>query len=157
MAAAAITAVSAVAGGYMQYKAQKDQTKALQKAEKLRERQMNLQAMRERRETVRTAMQARSMALATTTAQGAASQGTSALGGAYGQIQGEAGRQILAINQNQEIGRGIFKANRQYSDATLQEGYGKMVSGAGAAVGGFLQGGVNSGFIPSSIGGVKIA
>lgn len=141
---AAIAAGSAVAGGLMQYKSQQEQAKALQKAERLRERQMNLQAMRERRETIRTAMAARATALATTTAQGAASQGSSALGGAYGQIGGEAGRQTLAINQNQQIGQGIFAANRQYTKATQGAAMGQLVAGTGEAVGGFLQMGQNT-------------
>jgi hypothetical protein len=157
MAAAAVTAVASIAGGYLQYKGMQKQTAALQKAERLRERQMNLQAQRERRETIRQAMLARSTALATTTAQGASAPGSSALGGAYGQITGEAGRQTLSINQNQEIGAGIFAANRAYSKASLTTGFGQMVSGVGAAAGGFIESGVKSGFIPQKVGGVRIA
>jgi hypothetical protein len=157
MAAAAITAVASIAGGYLQYKGQQQQTAALQKAERLRERQMNLQAQRERRDAIRQAMAARATALATATSQGASAAGSSALGGAYGQITGEANRQILAINQNQEIGAGIFKANRQYSQASLTTGFGSMVAGVGGAVGGFMESAVKSGAIPSKVGGVKIA
>ena len=157
MAAAAITAVASIAGGYLQYKGQKEQTAALQKAERLRERQMNLQAQRERRDAIRQAMAARATALATATSQGASAPGSSALGGAYGQITGEANRQVLAINQNQEIGAGIFKANRQYSQASLTTGFGSMVAGVGGAVGGFMESAVKSGAIPSKVGGVKIA
>jgi hypothetical protein len=153
MAAAAITLGSSLIGGYMQYKGQEKMIQAQKKAERLRERQMNLQAMRERREVVRQSILARSTALATTTAQGAASQGSSALGGAYGQIGGEAGRQRVAINQNQEIGQGIFKANRQYFSGTQQMGMGQAVAGAGQAVGGFFE----SAFGGKTIGGVKIS
>jgi len=157
MAAAAVTAVASVAGSYLQYKGQQQQTAALQKAERLRERQMNLQAQRERRDTIRQAMAARATALATATSQGASAAGSSALGGAYGQIQGEANRQTLAINQNQQIGKGIFAANRAYSQGTLTSGFGSMVAGIGGAVGGLLESGVNAGAIPSKVGGVKIA
>jgi hypothetical protein len=157
MAAAAVTAVASIAGGYLQYKGQQQQTAALQKAERLRERQMNLQAQRERRDAIRQAMAARATALATATSQGASAPGSSALGGAYGQITGEANRQVLAINQNQEIGAGIFKANRQYSQASLTTGFGSMVAGVGAATGNLLTAGVSSDVIPKKIGGVVIA
>jgi len=153
MAAAAITLGASLVGGFMQYKGQEKMIQAQKKAERLRERQMNLQAMRERREVVRQSILARSTALATTTAQGAAGQGGSALGGAYGQIGGEAGRQRVAINQNQEIGQGIFRANRQYFSGTQQMGLGQAVAGAGQAVGGFLE----SAFGGKTIGGVKIS
>jgi hypothetical protein len=139
MAAAAVTAVASVAGSYLQYKGQQQQTAALQKAERLRERQMNLQAQRERRDAIRQAMAARATALATATTQGASSAGSSALGGAYGQIQGEANRQTLAINQNQQIGKGIFAANRAYSQGTLMSGFGSMVANTGAAIGTFME------------------
>lgn len=135
MAAAAISLGSAAVGGYLQYKGQKTMIQAQQKAERLRERQMNLQAMRERREVVRNAILARATALATTTAQGASATGSSALMGAYGQISGDRGRQTVAINQNQEIGAGIFKANRQYFAGSKTAGLGSAVSGVGAAAG----------------------
>jgi len=153
MAAAAITLGSSLVGGFMQYKGQEKMVKAQQKAEKLRERQMNLQAMRERRDVVRQSILARSTALANTTSQGASAEGSSALGGAYGQISGDRGRQTVAINQNQRIGQGIFSANRDYFKGTQQVGMGQAVSGAGAAVGGFLE----SAFGGKSVMGVKIA
>jgi hypothetical protein len=137
MAAAVATAVSvgsALFGGYQQMQGQKMMIKAQQRAEKLRERQMNLQAMRERRDVIRNSILARSTALAQTTAQGAAAAGSSALGGAYGQIGGDRGRQTVAINQNQEIGAGIFKANRQYFRGTQQVGMGQAIAGAGEAI-----------------------
>lgn len=139
MAAAAITLGSTLAGGFMQYKGEQKQIEAQKKAEKLREKQMNLQAMRERREVVRQGVLARSTALATTTAQGAAAPGSSALGGARGQIGGDVGRQTVAINQNQDIGRGIFKANNQYYQGSQQVGFGRAVAGAGQAVGEFAE------------------
>lgn len=138
MAAAAISIGSAVVGGVLQYQGQKKMIQAQQKAERLRERQMNLQAMRERRDVIRNAILARSTALATATSQGATAPGSSALGGAYGQIAGDKGRQTVAINQNQEIGQGIFKANRQYFAGTQTMGLGSAVSGVGSAVGGTL-------------------
>lgn len=153
MAAAAITLGSALVGGFFQYKGMQQQVEAQKKAERLRERQMNLQAMRERRESIRQAVLARSTALATATSQGASAPGSSALGGAYGQIQGERNRQILAINQNQQIGQGIFAANRDYFRGTQTSGFGSAIAGAGQAVGSFLE----SSFAGKSVGGVKIA
>lgn len=108
---------------------QAKQISAQKKAEKLRERQMNLQAMRERRETIRKASYARATALSNATSQGA--EKSSGLGGGYGQISGEAGRNIVAINQNQEIGKGIFKANRDYYSGSLIQGFGSAIGGAG--------------------------
>jgi hypothetical protein len=156
MAAAVATAVgvgASLLGGYQQLQGQRMMIKAQQRAEKLRERQMNLQAMRERREVIRNSILARSTALATTTAQGAAAQGSSALGGAYGQIGGDAGRQTVAINQNQEIGKGIFKANRQYFRGTQQVGMGQAIAGAGEAI----SGGLTSAFGGKKFMGITIA
>lgn len=156
MAAAVATAVSvgsALFGGYKQMQGQKEMVKAQQKAEKLRERQMNLQAMRERRDVIRQSILARSTALAQTTAQGASAAGSSALGGAYGQIGGDAGRQTVAINQNQQIGQGIFKANRQYFAGTQQVGMGQAIAGAGEAI----SGGLTSSFGGKKFMGISIA
>jgi len=152
-AAAAITLGSTLFGGFKQMQGEKEQIKAQKKAEKLRERQMNLQAMRERREVIRQATLARSTALATATSQGAAAPGSSGLGGAYGQISGEAGRQKVAINQNQQIGQGIFAANRQYFQGSTQIGMGRAVAGGGQAVGSFL----DSSFKGKSVAGIPIA
>jgi len=153
MAAAAITLGSTLVGGFMQMKGEKKQIEAQKKAEKLRERQMNLQAMRERREVIRQATLARSTALATATSQGAAAPGSSGLGGAYGQIAGEANRQKVSINQNEQIGSGIFAANRQYFQGSQQIGTGKAVAGTGQAIGSFLE----SAFGGKSVGPVKIS
>jgi hypothetical protein len=154
MASAAIAIGSAAVGGFLQYKGQKQMIQAQQRAERLRERQMNLQAMRERREVVRNSILARATALATTSAQGASAPGSSALGGAYGQIGGDRGRQTLAINQNQEIGQGIFKANRQYFSGTQTQGMGSAVSGFGQAVSSSIN---NSSFANKKIMGVPVA
>lgn len=153
MAAAVITLGSALVGGFMQYKGQEKMIQAQKKAEKLREQQMNLQAARERREVIRQSILARSTALATTTSQGASAPGSSALGGAYGQIAGDANRQTLAINQNQSIGQGIFRANRQYFSGSQTMGMGSAIAGAGQAVGNFM----TSAFGGKTLGGVKIA
>jgi len=139
LGATALSIGSSLYGSRQQAKGQEKMIKAQQKAERLREQQMNLQAMRERRDVIRQSILARSTALATTTAQGAAHQGSSALGGAYGQISGDKNRQTVAINQNQEIGQGIFAANRDYFKGTKQVGMGQAISGAGQAIGSVLE------------------
>ncbi len=108
------------------------QTNAAKKAEAAREKQMNLDAARQRREVARQAIIARSVALSNATNQGA-SQG-SGLPGGYGQITGEAGRQTVGINQNQEIGSDIFAANRAYYTASGITGFGSGLTSIGGAI-----------------------
>jgi hypothetical protein len=124
------------AGSYMAYKGQQTQAKyqqqaigLQQEAEAERKKQMNLEAMRRRREIIRQALAARSMALATATNQGAS--GGSALGGAYGQISGREGTSILGVNQNQEIGNNLFGINQSILGAYR----GASQAGASAAMG----------------------
>lgn len=111
-------ALSAV-GTTVAVKGSLDAADASEKAEELRKKQMDLDAMRRRREIVRKNIIARAQALSTATAQGAGETGSSALPGGYGQISGESGRASLAVSQNQEIGQGIFNAN---ADASQAEG-----------------------------------
>lgn len=85
------------------------QAKAMAQAEQLRKRQMELESQRSRRETVRKMVAARSVALSNATSQGA--QGGSGLQGGFAQIASQGTSQLLALNQNTEIGRGIFDAN----------------------------------------------
>lgn len=80
-----------------------------QKAEQAAQtQQMNLDAMRRKREIVRQSLAARANSLATTTNQGA-SLG-SGLAGAYGGISGRTGTNYLGTNQNQELGAEIGQA-----------------------------------------------
>jgi len=72
---------------------------------------MNLDAQRKQLEVVRQAQRARSLALATATAQGANKGGTSALGGAYGQVAGQTNTNLQGIAQNLQIGKNIFGLN----------------------------------------------
>lgn len=106
-----------------------EQTAAADKAEKLREQQMNLDAQRQKRDIVRNSILANSQAVSTATNQGAASG--SALPGAYGQISGRAGDQTLAVDQNQEIGRGIFAANRASYSGSLISDFGSGLTSLG--------------------------
>lgn len=117
-AAIAVAGIGVSAYGMSQQKkalkaqqaAQDEATRIQQQQEDLRQRQMNLDAMRKQRETVRAGIQARGLALATATAQGAA--GGSGLQGGYGQISGRTNVNALGISQNQEIGNAMFGLNR---------------------------------------------
>ena len=120
--ATAIAAIGVGIAGFSAYKsyesskennqAQQAAIAAQQEAEKLRKEQMDLDATRRRREVLRSSIAARSASLAVTTAQGAAYEGGSSLPGAYGSISGRAGVNAAGINQNQELGTGIFDAHQ---------------------------------------------
>jgi hypothetical protein len=107
-------ALSAVGLG-VQIKSANDAADAQEDAEAARKKQMELDALRRRREAVREAIAARSLALSNATAQGAG-EGSGLLGG-YAQIAGQAGRNILATNQNVELGGQIYDANSRYASA----------------------------------------
>jgi hypothetical protein len=119
----ASTVVAGV-GTVMQMQASKKASEAQQqeialqrKVEEERRKQMELEARRKQLEIIRQQQRARSMALATTTAQGASFG--SGLPGAYGQIAGVSGFNMQGVNQNLEIGRNIFGFNSQISDARM--------------------------------------
>jgi hypothetical protein len=112
------------AGMYQSYQGQKRQAASQQEAIRLqqqmddqRKKAMELDAMRRKREMIRQSIAARSMALATTTALGASAEGSSALPGSYGGIQGRTGVNELGVNQNLEIGRSMFGLQRGVSAA----------------------------------------
>lgn len=79
--------------------------------------QMKLNARRAQMEVVRNQQRARALALNTATAQGA-SQG-SGLSGAYGQIAGMSGTNMLGINQNLAIGKQIATYNQDISNQQM--------------------------------------
>jgi hypothetical protein len=80
-------------------------------AERLRERQMELEGLRRQREIIRQMQAAQSMSVATTAAAGA--QYGSALPGALGQSRAQGNRQQNDVFQNLEIGRALFDANER--------------------------------------------
>lgn len=84
-------------------------------------KQAKLEYKRRSWEIFREQQRARSEALATTTNQGAAAKGSSALGGAYGQIGGQVGGELLKNDQN-------FQLYKQ-----LQEVYDQMAMVAGSS------------------------
>ncbi len=131
--AAALAIGGAVAGGVgtaTQIYGQNMQTKATKKAEALRKQQMDLDSLMKQRAIRRDLQKARSMALATTTAQGAGNDDSS-LFGAYGQAQGLAGEQSSYQYENQQIGTGLFEANAQNSIGMGISSTGKSIVGFG--------------------------
>lgn len=114
---------------------------AQQEVEKQRQLQMNLDASRRKREIIRQSIAARSAALATTTAQGAAGVGGSSLQGAYGSIGGRTGVNYNGVDQNQQIGNSIFASHQAqlgaYQRAADAQSLGALGSGL-SSLGGAL-------------------
>lgn len=121
------SAVGAIIGAV----GQMQQAKAAQKAEKARERMMNLDVQRKKREALRQAVMARSVALSNATAQGA--QAGSGLQGGYGQIGGDAARNLNALEQDKQLGKQVFSANRAYAQGGMLAGIGNGISNAGSS------------------------
>lgn len=88
---------------------------AQQKAESARQQQMTLDANNKRRQVIRQAIQARAIAQANATAQGA--DNSTGLQGGYGQISGREGTSIVGIGQGEELGNTIFSANKEAGSA----------------------------------------
>jgi hypothetical protein len=112
-----IAAVGSVASAGGQAYFSHEASQASNRAEQLRKQQMQLEADRKRRETIRQAIVAQSLATARQTAQGV-SQGSSVIGGAFGQIAGVEGRDINFTTQSEQIGSGIFAANADQTSAS---------------------------------------
>ena len=110
----AIGVAATVAGTIGSVYFQSQQASAQRRAERLREQAMNLDSTRRKRELIRQGELQRAQALAQTTAQGADG---SILEGAYGTISGNTTRGIQGVEQQREIGAGIFSANRDASSA----------------------------------------
>lgn len=134
-AAAALPALGVltkVAGGVLQYVGARKASKARKKAERLRQRQMELDTKRRQRDILRKAIAARASTEAAGDAQGALF--SSGFAGGLAQTTASAGRSGLAQDQNLEIGGGIFSANAKVADAQ-----GLSATGAGlSSLGGSL-------------------
>lgn len=124
-----LTAGAGIAGTALTYMGQKKAAAGAERAERLRERQMNLQAARDRRQTVRQAIIARSQALASATSQGA--EGGSGIQGGMSQVTAQSASNIQGINQGQQIGSQMFAANRQISQGNSQSALGGAIQGIG--------------------------
>lgn len=127
--AAALTTIAGVAGTAVSAIGAYTQAKGAKKAEDIRQKQMDLQAQRDRRSSVRQALMARATASSNATAQGA-DQG-SGLAGGLSSISGQNGRNIQGINQGQELGTQMFNAQRQISNGQTLGSIGGAIQGFG--------------------------
>ena len=117
------------AGSIVSYNAQKKRDAAEQKAERSRQKAMNLDAQRKKRAIIRDMQVARATALANATAQGGAE--SSSLQGGFAQISGQGNTNLVGVEQQQAIGNTIFAANRQASKASSQYGIGQAITSIG--------------------------
>ena len=109
---AAISGVSA----FGQAKAQKQASAASREAERLRQQQMELDNRRRVTQLIRQAATAQANAESGAVARGINVSDSSAVGG-QGSILSQAGANVQAQAENLGIGRNIFAANAQYSEA----------------------------------------
>ena len=107
--------------------------KAEKKAEKLREQQMNLEAARKKRENIRTALISKAEVTSNAVANGAGD--SSALEGGIAGIQNQANRQNVAVEQDRQIGAGIFKQNRKAAAGRSLAGIGEGIASMGSLFG----------------------
>lgn len=137
--------------------AQQQALAAQQQATALQQQQMNLDATRRKREIIRQGVAARSAALAQTTAQGANGAGGSSLAGAYGSIAGRTGTNYEGVDQNQQIGNGIFAAHQSqlqaYQSAASAQSFGALGAGLTSLGGAAIQNAGIFGKVGSYIGG----
>ena len=122
----------AAAGTATQFIGMARAAKGEKRAEKLREAQMNLESQREKRSIVRQANIARAAALTSAESQGA--QAGSGLAGGLGQITAQAGSAATAVNQNQQLGTGMFAANRMISSGNTMASIGSGLSSLGGSL-----------------------
>lgn len=117
--------IAGIVGSVISYNGQR-------KAEEIRKNQMNLEAARARREQVRKAQVARAAATASAWNQGAGT--SSALSGGQSQILGQAARNTVAINSDQNFSKQMFDANRQIAQGNMIGTLGAGISSLGGAV-----------------------
>lgn len=129
---AGVGLAAGLAGTAVQYMGQKTAQKGAERAERLREAQMNLDNQRSRRQIIRQAVAARATSLSNSTSQGA-QESSGGIGGQQ-QITSEAGQSILSNNQNQQLGQGMFAANRQISAGNSQASLGSGISSLGGSL-----------------------
>lgn len=134
---AALSTIFAVAGGtaavagtgYQMYE-NNMANKASQKAEDARKRQLELDTAMKQRAIMRSAQLARATAVSRQQGQTGGVDDSAGFG-AFGQIQGQQGEQSFYQSQNADIGRTIFDANQQLSEANAGQAIGKSFAGFG--------------------------
>lgn len=127
--AATLSAVAGIAGTAASFVGAMQQQKGAKKAEEIRKKQMDLQAQRDRRASLRQSIIARAQASSNATAQGA-DQGSGLAGGLSG-ISNQNAQNQLGINQGQELGTRMFGAQSQISKGQTLQSIGGAISGFG--------------------------
>lgn len=89
--------------------------------EQQKQQAMEIDARRQQMEIIRNQQRGRALSLATGVAQGGGGfvGGSSARGGAYGQISGQTGVNLLGVQQQLEVGRNIFGLNTAISGGRI--------------------------------------
>lgn len=119
-------------GAKQSAEAQQEQVRLEQQVEAQKHQQMALEYRRNSMQLLRNQQRTRAMALQNATAQGA--QQGSGLQGGYGQISGDAGNNMLGLNQNFEIGNNIFGLNAQISQQKILQSQAQSTMMTGNAI-----------------------
>ena len=127
---AIIGAVASAVGTGVSAYGQMQAADAQRNQERIRRRQMELEAANKRRQIMREAALQRAQSTAAGYAQGAG--GSSALAGAVGGISQQAGSGVLAVNQGQQLGQQMFAANMAESRANMVGNIGGGISSLGS-------------------------
>lgn len=134
-AAASLAGTAAsVAGGVIQQQGQRKAIEAQKRQEAVRENQMMEESRRTTREAIRRAQIQRATSLATTTAQGASAEGSTAMAGVDATISGQMGRTIGDNQVNLGFGKEIFRENRNVLKAQQQAAMGGTIATAGSGL-----------------------
>jgi hypothetical protein len=101
--------------------------KAERRAEGLRARQMELEGMRKKRENIRQAQIQRAEVTSNAVSSGAGE--SSALAGGLAGITGSQNRNNLAVNQDLQLGREMFRANAKAAKGRGISAVGDVITG----------------------------
>ena len=125
--AEAVMAIGAVTTAFGQFK----QSRVAEKQEKMRKRQMNLEAARRQRDIIREGIRARAVATSNATAQGAGEG--SGLQGGLAQVTSNTTRNLSAVRQDQQIGNKMFNLAGNYAQWGTVASIGQGISSVGQA------------------------
>lgn len=104
--------------------AAKKQSQAEQRAESLRQQQMQLESIRRERDIMRQAQAARAQSISQAVNDGVSATGSSILPGLQGQIASQESRSVTATEENLAIGNATFAANADASRARADKAEG---------------------------------
>lgn len=125
----AIGVGASVAGTAVSFAGQQRANKAAQRAERIREAQMKMEAVRERRQQVRQMVMARAQALQAGVNQGA--QGGSGVMGGMSAASSQGRANLATTNASEALGGQMFSANRQEAAGRNMASIGSGISSLG--------------------------